>query len=224
VSDNLIIFDIDGTLTHTMELDSECYFEAFSGYLPYDKIDKNWLNYKYSTDSGLAVELFEKYTHSELSKNLLSKIKNNFFSLLKEKLEQDSMRCTPVLGVNEVFHELVINMKLWDVAIATGCWKQSALIKLQHIHFPYMDLPIATSDDHIERREIINIAIKRSKQHYSKNAYDQVIYVGDRQWDYRAAQELGIGFIGMGDALRKANLNIPVINDYKHGKLIDLLI
>ena len=116
-----------------------------------------------------------------------------------------------------------MNIRSWDVAIATGCWKQSALIKLQHIDFPYMNLPIATADDHIERCEIINIAIKRSKQHYCNNSYGQVIYVGDREWDYRAAQELGIGFIGIGKVLGEANLNIPVINDYKHGKLIDLL-
>lgn len=220
---SLIIFDVDGTLTQTVKLDSESYFEAFSSYLPYEGVDKNWLNYKYSTDSGLAIELFEKYTsHTPLSEDIISTIKSKFFLLLKEKLKQDATRCIPVPGANKIFEE-ILNLNRWDISIATGCWKQSALIKLEHINFPYLNIPIASGDDDVDRHEIIRVAIERSQKHYDKSSYDQVIYVGDRQWDYRAAQNLGIGFIGIGHTLRNNKFNIPVIDDYMNGSLISLL-
>lgn len=45
-------------------------------------------------------------------------------------------------------------------------------------------------------------AIEQSKNYYQEDFLD-VVYVGDRHWDYIAAQQLGINFIGIGKELSK---------------------
>ena len=96
-------------------------------------------------------------------------------------------------------------------------------MKLRFSEIDCMGLPLSSSDDHIDRHAIIDIVIERAKKHYSKVTYDRVIYVGDRQWDYKAACDLGIGFIGVGHYLKDSSLNIPTIVNYTDGSLIKLL-
>src|SRR5258706_15574337 len=56
----LIMFDIDGTLTETDDVDTRCYIQAMSEHLGV-AIDSDWSRYRHVTDSGIAAELFEKY-------------------------------------------------------------------------------------------------------------------------------------------------------------------
>jgi len=219
---SLIIFDIDGTLTDTVCMDADIFFNTFMKYLGIEQLNNNWDEYRYSTDSGLALELFEKHIgRAPIDKELYG-IKEDFFRALLNKIEQEPACCTSIPGA-EFLLQQILQTKHWDTAIATGGWQKSALMKLRHAKIDHQGTPIATGDDHIERHEIIKIAIERAKQHYSKNSYDRIIYVGDREWDYKAAQYLGIGFIGMGHALRKTHFNIPMMRDYRDGHFLDLL-
>lgn len=219
---NLIIFDVDGTLTDTVCMDSDIFLDAFIGRLGIEELNSNWDEYKYSTDSGFALEIFKKHIGRVPSDSEISEIKEDFFSALLNRITQEPTCCVPIPGAKFIFNH-ISQIEDWDTAIATGGWENSALMKLKCAEIDYQGSPLATGDDHIERREIINIAIEKSKRHYAKDSYDQVIYVGDRHWDYRAAQDLGIRFIGIGHELRKANLNIPIIIDYMDDSLVDLL-
>ena len=50
----LVVFDIDGTLTQTNEVDSRCFEEALRIVLGIEEFDTCWENYQFVTDSGVA--------------------------------------------------------------------------------------------------------------------------------------------------------------------------
>ena len=85
MSNNLIIFDVDGTLTDTVCVDSDILLDAFVGYLGIEKLNDNWDEYKYSTDSGFVLEIFEKHIGRGPDANEIRKIKEDFFSSLLTK-------------------------------------------------------------------------------------------------------------------------------------------
>lgn len=223
VTRNLVIFDVDGTLTKTTCMDSDAYITAFKEYLQLSEINSNWNEYRYSTDSGFAIELFEKHKNRLARDEEIQAIKQKFFSLLEEKIIADPTCCLAIPGANTVFQR-IMRLEHWDIAIATGCWLHSALTKLNYAHINYTGIPLACGDDHIERHEIINIAHHRAKINYKRNQYNTVIYVGDKLWDYHASQKLGIKFIGVGSEFLKNEKNaIPKINDYLTNDFIDHL-
>lgn len=198
MTNKLIIFDIDGTLTKTNDIDSVLFEKAILDILPIHSLGTNWTNYKYSTDIGIITEIIESKFNRTPHTSEIEPIKNRFFSYLTSAFSNDHSHCLPINGAQGIFKKL---SKLgWDIAIATGGWETSALLKLRSANIPYQTTPIAHSDDHMERKNIISIAIERS-QNYYKKCYTNVIYVGDRLWDKRAAMDLGIGFIGVGNDL-----------------------
>lgn len=220
MTNNLVIFDIDGTLTQTACLDSRTYSAAFMEYFGIDKINNNWAEYRYSTDSGFAIELFEKHVGRKPNLDEIQTIKNKFFNLLESQIRNNKLHCQPLLGAQTIF-ERIARLTCWDIAIATGCWRDSAFIKLKYANLPHHNIPLGCGDDHIERYEIINIAIERAKNHYKQKQYKTVVYVGDKHWDYKASQKLRVKFIGVGEEFAlNERVDFPTIKDYSSNNLL----
>ena len=47
--------------------------------------------------------------------------------------------------------------------------------------------------------------------------------MGDRPWDYHAAQKINIGFVGIGSELSEQNLNAPLVENYAANMFLDIL-
>lgn len=193
MQNKLVIFDIDGTLTNTNHVDSICFEKAILDTLP---IDTNWANYKYSTDWGIVTEIIQTRLNRPPTSKQIETIRDKFVKNLEAKFAEDSLLCVPIDGSQRIFEN--ISALGWDTAIATGGWEKSAILKLKTAQIQYQNSPIAHSDDHFEREKIISIAINRAEQFYKKPSYGKVIYIGDRVWDKKAANNLTIGFIGIG--------------------------
>ena len=50
---NLVMFDIDGTLTQTCAVDAACYVEAVMEVTGLRAISTDWASYRHTTDSGI---------------------------------------------------------------------------------------------------------------------------------------------------------------------------
>lgn len=223
-SQNLIIFDIDGTLTQTVNVDSEIFARAFLKHLSDIPINPDWDDYRYSTDSELALEIFERHIGREPTNQEISTIKNTFHAALENLFHQNAKACLPMPGAQTIFSDIE-KLGYWDIAIATGCWRDSALIKLNYGGIVHHDRPLANADDHLERTSIILTAVERAKAHYQRQAYQEVIYVGDRMWDHNATAALKIGFVGVGHELADKQLAnmIAHIDNYQDMQLTSLL-
>lgn len=129
MQNKLIIFDIDGTLINTNHVDSICFEKAIQDTFLTFKIDTDWHNYKYSTDSGIVTEIIQsKLNRNPTSLEILI-IKNKFVSYLEAAFLEDNSLCTPIDGSQTIFESIL--PRGWDIGIATGGWEKSALLKLK---------------------------------------------------------------------------------------------
>lgn len=198
---NLIIFDIDGTLTQTNAVDSKCFARVIEEILQIKDINTDWPSYQYSTDSGILIEIFKSFLQRTPSTKEITLIKNRYVDYLKQAWINDKSLYAPIPGADVIFQQ-IMNMTDWNIAIATGGWKPSALFKLESAAIPHAELPKAFAEDHIERTEIIKTVIKHAETIHRINRYERIVYVGDRTWDEHAATQLNIEFIGIGADFR----------------------
>lgn len=215
-----LIFDIDGTLTDSYHVDDDIYPQAFAEHLQLKNFVPDWESYEFCTDSGVAMEIFQTQLGRVYDPAEIEAVKQRYFALLAEKLQRSPESCRPIAGAEGLFEQL--RAAGYQVGIATGAWRESAKLKLQHAGIEHAGLPFACGDDALARPDIIRLAIERVEQHNGLNA-EQVIYVGDGAWDYRAAQSLGIGFIGVGDKLSRAGIVCPIIKNYQQNDLLALI-
>lgn len=219
---NLIVFDIDGTLIHYIDCEDNAYVDSINSVSGIDKINTKWEDYPYSTESGILSEIFHHALKRKPEDTELFSIKDKYVAYLSNYIRQapDSLQCIP--GARNVFNMAKENN--WDVAIATGGWHESAVMKLDSAEIPYHNIPMSHAGDHFERKDIIMTAVSRAKHFYNKNHYHQITYVGDRLWDLKATQILGIDFIGVGKHLGSLNQrNFFHIDDYETNSFIGYL-
>src|SRR5690349_18450599 len=79
---NLAIFDIDGTLTESNDIDDVCYVQAFEDVLGIRGVNTNWLDYRYQTDTGLALEICREHLGRDPSLDEVRKLQSRFTELL----------------------------------------------------------------------------------------------------------------------------------------------
>lgn len=224
MQNNLIVFDIDGTLTNTFQTDTIFFEKAITDAVPSIKLIRDWHSYTYSTDSGFLLEIFHENLARKPFAQEIQAIKNVFLSYLDQAFRDDSTSCLPIPGAHHVFAKIQVAAPDWDVAIATGCWEKSALLKLDIAKIPFLSIPLAHADDSIKREEIIQIAMQRAKTRYNRKNYGKIVYVGDRLWDKAAADKLEIDFIGVGPVFAAIkNQQFLQIQDYVSDELLNYL-
>ena len=82
-----------------------------------------------------------------------------------------------------------------SLSIATGGWAETAQMKLNSAGFDISGIPMASSNDHYSRKEIMKIALVKSKV----SDIEKVTYFGDAEWDKRACKELNFNFVLVGN-------------------------
>jgi phosphoglycolate phosphatase-like HAD superfamily hydrolase len=192
---HLILFDIDGTLTLTNDVDTRCYARAMSEFLGCN-IDDEWSHYRHVTDSGIAHELFGRH---ERCLDELPAVQQRFVSLLTASLTADPESCRQVRGANSFLQRF----RAWPgvaVGLATGGWRQSAL-KLGQAGVDVADLAFASADDAEARTEIMLRCRDRAACLANVDSFATITYIGDGLWDAEAAAALGWRFIGIGSGV-----------------------
>jgi putative acetyltransferase len=193
---NLAIFDIDGTLTESVAVDEVCFVQAFRDVLGIKRINTDWLEYNFQTDSGLTLEICRNHLGRDPSAAEIRRLQDRFVELLCAAVEEAGRPIRQIPGAAPFLHWLRAHAR-WHVAIATGGWAVSARFKLASAGLPLDGLPWASADDALDRVDILRTAIRRAGKHYAQDTFGKVIYVGDGVWDVRAAKALGIGFLGL---------------------------
>ena len=194
----LAIFDVDGTLTDTNDVDSQCFVDALAEEFGIRDIDSDWSVYKHTTDRGILTEVLRRAWSREPAEEELAAHRARFLALLAERL----LDPRPIRGAVEFLDH--IRRSGWSVVLCTGAWSGSARIKLARSGFP-VDLPLSSCDEAEAREDIVRRGITMAG-----GAFDRIVVFGDAVWDLRAARNLGLPFIGVGDSSGAE----PRINDY----------
>ena len=210
----LVVFDIDDTLTRTMDVDTECFVQTVRDLLEFDPLQMSWEDFPHVTDTAVLEVLYRRVLGRAPSSGDTEDFVDHFFDLLEERHRADPSRFSSVPGSRAVVETLIEGTD-WDVALATGAWRRSAEFKLSAALLPLHHLPFATSDDHHTRAGIVETAMSRALERSEAGHYDRVVAVGDGRWDVTTAQALGLAFIGVGSADHLAEIGARVgVPDY----------
>ncbi|BAZ11947.1 putative methyltransferase [Calothrix sp. NIES-4071] len=189
----LVIFDIDGTLTKTNDVDTECFVQAFADVFEITQINTDWSKYGHTTDSGITLQIFHEQFERAPSEDELSKLQHRFVELLQQSYSANPELFAEIPGASVILHKISL-LPDWKIAFATGGWRRSALMKLQAASLD-ITLPIATADDSYSREVIVTTAIEKAKKAYNQE-FERIVCVGDGIWDILTAIQLQLPFIG----------------------------
>lgn len=190
----LAVFDVDGTLTRTSQVDDACFMEAIRIEWGISGVSTDWGAYEHSTDNAIATEISRVHRGRDATERELADLRERFVGLVGEKAATEAALFERVGGVREMLAALPGHG--WHRAIATGGWTPSAKLKLAKAAVPFLGISAAFACDARPREEIIRIATERAERDAAQR-FERVVYVGDGVWDVRAARRLGIGFVGI---------------------------
>ena len=179
-----------------MGVDPKLYFSAIEHVLGPVRL-RSLNDYDHVTDSGILGQIIEENGFSGAGE-LAASVKAQFMKGLIRHIED--IGSFPVIDGAIQFIDRVRRSTDIRIAIATGCWRESALLKLQTSGFDIEGIPVATSDDSPCRVEIM-----RSALHMTGSNAGTVTYFGDAEWDQLACQDLSWNFVAVGPRLGGIN-------------------
>jgi phosphoglycolate phosphatase-like HAD superfamily hydrolase len=190
----LVMFDIDGTLTESNSLDGTSYLQALSQVFGFSEVSSDWAAYTHVTDSCILREVCQSKLGRMPESDEVEAFQKSFLKLLAEgAADHDSLK--PIPGAFKML-SCLLESPNHAVAYAGGGWTAAALFKLQSANLPINNIPYAFSDDDESREGITAIALARAKVHYHQS-FQNIVYIGDGIWDIRSARKSGYAFIGI---------------------------
>mgnify|MGYP001791351648 CR=1 FL=1 len=187
---NLIVFDIDDTLTSSEKKHTDSLLFAMDN-MGIKNVDTDWRNYANATDSYIVKKNFERVFQKDFSLELLEdfeKVMTDHFVTYPDSKE--------VLGAKKIvdFFEKETN---YGVCFATGSLFQPALLKLEQAGIVFSQDVLETSNQIYTREGIVSSAIDKAKKYYNVTDFDHIISFGDGLWDVTTAENLGLHFVGV---------------------------
>lgn len=187
---NLIVFDIDDTLTKSENQHQTAYVEAMKSFGITD-INQNWKSYQNVTDSYILKQNFEANFKRDFD---LSFIKD--FEIKMTELFVNLPKTTEIKGAKEIV-DFFMRETDYAICFATGSLLNPALIKLEQANINFVPALVEASNSIYTREEIVKSAIKKAKEYFQVKDFETIISVGDGIWDLRTAHNLGVHFLGI---------------------------
>ncbi len=188
-----VIFDIDGTLIQSAEIDDYLYREAVRAIVGPVRFRNSLHDYDFVSDSGILSQLLEDNGLSGLP-DPTERIQARFVEYLQQHID-DNGPFIEIPGARRHLDSLR-NSNEHGVAIATGGWQVSARLKLASAGFETDGIPLASSDVAPDRTDIMRSALVELG-----TSFESITYYGDGPWDRDACERLGWRFVAVGTAL-----------------------
>lgn len=190
---HFVSFDLDGTLADSEAFDGELYVEAVRSVLGVD-IEADWSGYRHRSDSGILDEIIDRTRPDADRSSLHSAVRRHFTDQVQDYVVARGGEIPEIPGASKFISRLMKHPSV-RVAVATGGWQETALIKLRAIGLDPLRLPLASSSDARSKVDIMRIAEQRTLP--TENAKHRT-YFGDSLYDKKVSRELGYEFIAIG--------------------------
>jgi phosphoglycolate phosphatase-like HAD superfamily hydrolase len=202
---NLIIFDIDDTLTKS-EFQHQLAFVNSMKEMGITRVNQNWKEYKHHTDSYILKVNYEN--------NFTQKFDVSLLKAFETRMHEIMQTLEPVKEIKgaQKFINFLRTEKKYAITFATGSLLKPAMLKLEQSKLWYDEKLVASSNQFYEREQIVTNSIEKAKQYYNVSEFDHIISIGDGIWDMKTAQNLDLKFIGVGNKnyedFKKANIKV----------------
>lgn len=176
-----------------MPVDTELYFSSVSQVLGSVSVRNKLSDYDHVTDSGILAQLLDDNGYS-VDVEAFATIQAVFLERMERYIKDEG----PFRSIDGAV-QFVGNARESDdtrIAIATGCWRKTALLKLNSAGFNIDGIPLITSDDCPSRVGIMRIALSKIG-----DDFESITYFGDAEWDQHACHDLGWRFVAVGPTL-----------------------
>lgn len=196
----LVIFDVDGTLIGGEPADWASFSDSFLQAAGFSLTPAHWAGFSEITAQAIVHQALAEHP-LEHRRSVEITVRQGYLTRLQAAHAEDSGTFHPANGAAALLKHLTSSPD-FDLALATGDWFETISFKLSSSALEIAHIPIATSSDCYSRADIIALAAQRTGRPVT-----DAVYVGDGPWDFRATQQLGIPFIGVGnkeDRLREA--------------------
>ena len=197
---HLVMFDVDGTLCDTHDIDDEIYFQSIEDILEI-KRPESLINFTHFSDPGIVTEMVMDNFERDITTKEHNAVRDHFSDVIMDKLIEDPLLSTEIPGALKLFNQLREAEDVM-VAIATGGWGPAACFKLATAGFDIERVVMASADDDFERKEIMKICHGRALKRAKVQKFESITYVGDGSWDEDATEALGWRFIGVGERIK----------------------
>ena len=189
---NLIVFDIDDTLTKSEKQHQSAYVNAMI-HFGMTEINQDWKTYKNVTDSYILKEVYESNFGKEFDWSFIPDFEEKMTS---EMLTMQKTEAIP--GANDIV-QYFLNETNYAICFATGSLLKPALIKLDQAGINFIPDLVEASNNIYTREDIVLSAMEKAKHYFQVDQFETVISVGDGIWDLRTAKNLGVHFLGIRD-------------------------
>lgn len=150
---NLIVFDIDGTLTDSVQKHQKAFKESLLE-IGVEHINTAFKSFKHHTDSYIAKEIYENSTNHLFSSTKAVEFENR----LIQKISAEHIN--EIKGAKALIEHL--NSTNYGICYATGSLLRPAQFKLESIGINYDKRLLVASDNIYEREHIVSKAIKQT--------------------------------------------------------------
>jgi phosphoglycolate phosphatase-like HAD superfamily hydrolase len=192
----LVIFDIDGTLTQTSLIDERCFQRTYSELLEVHDILSALETCPHISDTGLTRHIYQTSFGRAPAAHEEAAICERVVYWLEEHHRLDRSHFVEVVGAGTMLEQLAAKHD-WAIAVATGCWRASAEMKLRAANIWLHENPGGFAEDGPARESIVSAAIDRAREHYGSPDFEKIVSVGDGVWDVKTASNLGLPFVGI---------------------------
>lgn len=188
---NLVVFDIDGTLTDTVEMHQNAFRKSLR-LIGVEQFNDAFGTYLHHTDSHIAKVIFEGATNRAFDRSVSERFENHLYDLLSPQEIKE------ISGSGQIIREIETQTD-FGICYATGSLFKPAKRKLESIGVDFSPLQLVASNDIEERENIVAKAIRNAQEHYGTERFERIISFGDGLWDLKTALHLSLEFIGIGN-------------------------
>ena len=202
---NLVIFDVDGTLCDTFNIDVDCFLESVANLYGITEPNTDWAKYPTVTDLAITICILEERLNRQPDEDEIQDFKNHSLALLEDYRTKEPWRFKEIEGASQILPKLNQESE-WKVAIASGCFRDSGTLKLKAAGIDVEDFPAAFAEDAFMREEILQSVVLKALKLYQQNHFERIVSVGDGLWDVRTARNLMLPFLGRNSGEGKEKL------------------
>lgn len=197
---NLLIFDIDGTLTDTVPMYKQAFIDGLH-QMGVQQMDTNFKEYLHHTDSYIGKVIYEAERKESFTASKIELFETYLTEIVMNAQIQE------IVGAKKLIESLQADPEI-AIGFATGSLLKPALHKLAATDIPFNKEVLVAANHIHERENIVSQAIEQAKAFYDQHDFGRIISVGDGLWDLKTARNLNIEFIGIG----KANKEVMLAN------------